>query len=247
MRRCTRSSLRIDAASCGSHRDAGHGHRRRHPACYLGVIRMWVGFVLGGPPGRRMARQPAASCGLTGRAMDDRSAGVHAGGAPSSDNVTDQCAIDRRATPRVARRCAIRKRGPHHICAKARACPTRREPGKEARLPSAPSRTNGRRQDAAGVSQSVGRSADPPRGPHCNQEYFRRTRRSRSTISSSNSELATTPRAITQRPVKLGVFCLTISLRRGQLVARDSCPRPPCGIPARVRKVGGGRMPATIQ
>ncbi len=64
----------------------------------LVAVRMWVGFVLGGPPGRRMARPPAASCGLTGRAMDDRSAGVHAGGAPSSDNLHDQCAIT--AVPR---------------------------------------------------------------------------------------------------------------------------------------------------
>ena len=98
MRRCPRSSLRIDAASCGSHKEAGYALDAGVLPAALLVIRVWVGFVPGGPPGRGMARPPAASCGLTGRAMDDRSAGVLAGGAPSSDNLMDQCAIDRRAT-----------------------------------------------------------------------------------------------------------------------------------------------------
>ena len=129
-------------------------HRRRRPACYLGAIRMLVGFVLGGPPGRGMARPPAASCGLTGRAMDDRSAGVLAGGAPSSDNLTDQCAIDRCATARMARRCAVLETDTPDIRARAEPCPMGREPGKDARLPIAPSRTRGRRQDAADVAQS---------------------------------------------------------------------------------------------
>ncbi len=118
------------------------------------AFRMLVGFVLGGPPGRGMARPPPASCGLTGRAMDDRSAGVLAGGAPTSDNLTDQCAIDRRATPRVARRCAVFDGETRHIRARAGPCPIRREPGMEARLSSAPSRIRGRRQDAADAAQS---------------------------------------------------------------------------------------------
>ncbi len=89
----------------------------------LMAIRMWVGFVLGGPPGRRMARPPAASCGLTGRATDDRSAGVLAGGAPSSDNLPDEIAIDRRVTPWLARRCAVLGREVRHI--RARVDPVR--------------------------------------------------------------------------------------------------------------------------
>ncbi len=122
-------------------------HRRRRPACYLGAIRMLVGFVLGGPPGRRMARQPPASCGLTGRAMDDRSAGVLAGGAPTSDNLIDQCAIDRRATPRLARRCAILERR-HPVTSARRRDPVRwggsraRTPG--SRLPHRAQRIGGR-------------------------------------------------------------------------------------------------------
>ncbi len=58
---------------------------------------------------------PPGSCGLTGRAMDDRSAGVLAGGAPTSDNLPDQFAIDRRATAWMARRCAVLGREARHI------------------------------------------------------------------------------------------------------------------------------------
>ncbi len=90
-------------------------HRRRRPAGYLGCVPDVGRFVLGGPPGRGMARQPPASCGLAGRAMDDRSAGVLAGGAPTSDNLADQCAIDRRATPWMARRCAVLDHEARHI------------------------------------------------------------------------------------------------------------------------------------
>ena len=153
---CTVSALTLclDAASCGFPKEAGYANRRRRPACYLGAIRMLVGFVLGGPPGRGMARPPAASCGLTGPAMDDRSAGVLAGGAPSSDNLPDQFAIDRRATAWMARRCAVLGREARHICARAGPRPMGREPGKDARLPIAPSRTNARRQDAADAAQS---------------------------------------------------------------------------------------------
>ncbi len=118
------------------------------------AFRMLVGFVLGGPPGRGMARQPAASCGLISRAMDDRSAGVLAGGAPSSDNLPDQFAIDRRATAWMARRCAVLGREARHIRARVEPCPMGREPGKDARLPIAPSRTRARRQDAADAAQS---------------------------------------------------------------------------------------------
>ncbi len=133
---CTVSALTLclDAASCGLPKEAGYANRRRHPACYLGAFRMLVGFVLGGPPGRGMARQPPASCGLTGRAMDDRSAGVLASGAPSSDNLMDQCAIDRRATAWMARRCAVLGREARHIRARAGPCPMGREPGMEAQL-----------------------------------------------------------------------------------------------------------------
>ncbi len=99
-------------------------------------------------------RQPPASCGLTGRAMDDRSAGVLAGGAPSSDNPADQCAIDRRATAWMARRCAVLGREARHIRAWVVPCPMGREPGKDARLPIAPSRTNARWQDVADAAQS---------------------------------------------------------------------------------------------
>ncbi len=90
--------LRVDAASCGLPKDAGYAIDAGVLPAALVAFRMWVGFVLGGPPGRGLARRPAASCGLISRAMDDRSAGVLAGGAPSSDNLADQCAIDRHAT-----------------------------------------------------------------------------------------------------------------------------------------------------
>ncbi len=51
-----RSGLRVDAPSCGLPKDAGYANRRRRPAGCLGVIRMWVGFVFRGPPGRRGLR-----------------------------------------------------------------------------------------------------------------------------------------------------------------------------------------------
>ncbi len=142
MSRGPRSGSRIDAASCGSHKEAGYAIDAGVLPATLVAFRMCLGFVLGGPPGRRMARQPAASCGLTGRAMDDRSAGVLAGGAPTSDNLPDQFAIDRRATAWIARRCAVLGCEARHIRARVGPCPIAR------------SRTRARRQDAADVAQS---------------------------------------------------------------------------------------------
>ena len=49
-------NLCIDAASCGLPEEAGYANRRRRPAGYLEAIRMWVGFVFRGPPGRRGLR-----------------------------------------------------------------------------------------------------------------------------------------------------------------------------------------------
>ena len=135
-------------------------NRRRRPACYLGAIRMLVGFVLGGPPGRGMARPPAASCGLTGRAMDDRSAGVLAGGAPSSDNLPDQFAIDRCATPWMARRCAVLGREARHI--RARVDPVRWG-GSRARTPG--SRLPHRAQGLGGRMPPMLRNPLRPGGP----------------------------------------------------------------------------------
>jgi len=56
--------LRIDAASCGSHREAGHASRRRRPACYLcgDPDGGWVCYC--GPPGRGDCAASAASCRL---------------------------------------------------------------------------------------------------------------------------------------------------------------------------------------
>ncbi len=54
--------------------------RRRHPASSVCESPTVAGMFFGGPPGRRMARRPPASCGLMGRATDQRSAGILAGG-----------------------------------------------------------------------------------------------------------------------------------------------------------------------
>ncbi len=95
--------------------------------------RTLAGLFFGGPPGRRLARRPPASCVLLGRATDQRSAGILAGGASRSDNLADGCADHGDAQIWSTRNLTS-----------ARQCdPVRigREPGKDARLPCDPSRT----------------------------------------------------------------------------------------------------------
>ncbi len=83
--------LRVDAASCGSHFVVPtRQFDARLVRATLVEVRTVAGLFFGGPPGRRMARRPPASCGLNGRAADERSAGLRAGGACIADNLPDQ-------------------------------------------------------------------------------------------------------------------------------------------------------------
>ncbi len=90
--------LRVDAASCGSHLAV---RTRQFDARLVRAafveIRTVAGLCFGGPPGHRMARQPPGSCGLNGRAADERSAGIRAGGASRPDDLPDECASHARA------------------------------------------------------------------------------------------------------------------------------------------------------
>ncbi len=192
---------------------------------------MLVGFVLGGPPGRGMARQPPASCGLTGRAMDDRSAGVHAGGAPTSDNLPDQFAIDRRATAWMARRCAVLGREARHIRARVEPCPMGREPGKDARLPIAPSRTTGRRQDAADAAQSPAARRAAKNKPSHHPDHHRSSRQDAGVDERFRHPCGS--RRTRRRCANLNAYTVTSARRLDHVRTKGAghgCPAPWCLI-----------------